>query len=84
METFNLYMDELPNDLNGDEESFIEVQFRIVPASVDEGNAEEDAILAGLDIFDLIELRDEIQQVIDLLATAGFESEATLEEDIAP
>jgi hypothetical protein len=83
MDTFNLYMDELPNDLNGGDESFVEVQFRVVPSSVDEGNAEEDAILAGLDVFDLIELRDEIQQVIDLLATAGFESDATLEEDVA-
>lgn len=74
METFNLYMDELASDLNGDAERFVEVQFRIVPASADEGDAEVDAVLAGLDIFDLIDLRDELQGVIDALATAGFES----------
>ena len=73
METFNLYMDELSSDVNGDAERFVEVQFRITPASVDEGNAEADAVLAGLDIFDLIDLRDEIQGVIDALATSGFE-----------
>jgi hypothetical protein len=31
-------------------------------------------VLAGLDLFDLIDLRDEIQGVVDALATAGFES----------
>ncbi len=74
METFNLYMDELSSDANGDAERFVEVQFRIVPASADEGDAEADAVLAGLDIFDLIDLRDELQGVIDALATSGFES----------
>lgn len=75
METFNLYMDELSGDLKGDADRFVEVQFRIVPASADEGDPEVDAVLAGLDIFDLIDLRDEIQGVIDALATAGFESD---------
>lgn len=74
METFNLYMDELASDLNGEAERFVEVQFRIVPASADEGEPEVDAVLAGLDLFDLIDLRDEIQGVVDALATAGFES----------
>lgn len=74
METFNLYMDELSSDLNGDAERFVEVQFRIVPASTDEGDPETDAVLAGLDIFDLIDLRDEIQGVIDALATSGLEA----------
>ena len=74
METFNLYMDELASDLNGEAERFVEVQFRIVPASADEGDPEVDAVLAGLDLFDLIDLRDEIQGVVDALATAGFES----------
>ena len=80
METFNLYMDELSSDVNGDAERFVEVQFRIVPASADEGDPEADAVLAGLDIFDLIDLRDELQGVIDALATAGFETS----EEIAP
>jgi polyisoprenoid-binding protein YceI len=74
LETFNLYMDELSSDLNGDAERFVEVQFRIVPASTDEGDPETDAVLAGLDIFDLIDLRDEIQGVIDALATSGLEA----------
>lgn len=73
METFNLYMDELSSDVNGDADKFVEVQFRIVPASSDEGDPEVDAVLAGLDVFDLIDLRDEIQGVIDALATMGFE-----------
>ncbi|MCA9860129.1 MAG: hypothetical protein KC438_10420 [Thermomicrobiales bacterium] len=74
METFNLYMDELSSDLNGGAEGFVDVQFRIVPASADDGDPEQDAVLAGLDIFDLIDLRDELQGVIDALATAGFAS----------
>lgn len=74
METFNLYMDELSSELNGDADRFVEVQFRIVPASADEGDPEVDAVLAGLDVFDLIDLRDEIQGVIDALATMGFEN----------
>ena len=74
METFNLYMDELSSEVNGDAEKFVEVQFRIVPGSADEGDPEVDAVLAGLDIFDLIDLRDELQGVIDALATSGFES----------
>ncbi len=36
--------------------------------------SEADAVLAGLDIFDLIDLRDEIQGVIDALATAGIDT----------
>jgi hypothetical protein len=75
VETFNLYMDELSSDLNGDADRFVEVQFRIVPASTDEGDPEADAVLAGLDLFDLIDLRDEIQGVIDALATSGVEVE---------
>lgn len=84
METFNLYMDELSSDVNGDAEPFVEVQFRIVPASADDGNPEADAVLAGLDLFDLIDLRDELQVVIDALATAGFQSseESATEEPL--
>jgi hypothetical protein len=74
VETFNLYMDELSSDLNGDADKFVEVQFRIVAGNSDEGDPEADAVLAGLDIFDLIDLRDEIQGVIDALATTGFDS----------
>lgn len=75
METFNLYMDELTADMNGDGEGFVDIQFRIVPASVDDGDPERDAVLAGLDIFDLIDLRDEIQGLIDTIATSGFRAD---------
>ncbi len=74
METFNLYMDELATGSNDDADQFVEVQFRIAPASADDGDPETNAVLAGLDIFDLIDLRDEIQAVIDALATSGFEA----------
>lgn len=83
METFNLYMDELSSDVNGEAEKFVEVQFRIVPGSADEGNPEVDAVLAGLDLFDLIDLRDEIQSVIDALATSGFETSEETEVDLS-
>jgi hypothetical protein len=81
VETFNLYMDELSSDLNGDADPFVQVQFRIVPSSADEGDPEVDAVLAGLDIFDLIDLRDEIQGVIDALATNGFEADLPVEPE---
>ncbi len=81
METFNLYMDELSSEVDGNADPFMEVQFRIVPGSVDDGNPEENAVLAGLDLFDLIDLRDEIQGVIDALATSGFGGEGGNEDD---
>lgn len=73
METFNLYMDELASEVSGNADKFVEVQFRIMPAGADDGDPEVDAVLAGLDVFDLIDLRDEIQGVIDSMATAGFD-----------
>jgi hypothetical protein len=81
VETFNLYMDELSSEQNGAADRFVEVQFRIVPGSADEGDPEVDAVLAGLDIFDLIDLRDEIQGVIDALATNGFEGDVSVEAE---
>jgi len=81
VETFNLYMDELSSEVDGNADPFMEVQFRIVPGSVDDGNPEENAVLAGLDLFDLIDLRDEIQGVIDALATSGFGSEEGTDDD---
>lgn len=73
METFNLYMDEFePIGENGDED-FADIQFRLVPASEDDGNPSEDAVLAGLDVYDLLELRNAIQEVIDLIATASLD-----------
>ncbi|HEX5498180.1 MAG TPA: hypothetical protein VFX03_03095 [Thermomicrobiales bacterium] len=76
METWNLYMDDVPltGDLDGD--GAIEVDFRVVANSADEGDPEKDAILAGLELFDLINLRDALQQEIDNYALAAFEAQA--------
>lgn len=75
METWNLYMDDVPltGDLDGD--GAIEVDFRVVANSADEGDPEKDAVLAGLELFDLINLRDALQQEIDNFALAAFEAQ---------
>ena len=72
MNTFNLYMDEVPDDLGAEEESFSDVIFRLVPASEDDGDP-EDAVLAGLDVYDLLDLRNAVQEVIDVFATASLD-----------
>ena len=53
METYNIYMDEAPAaaDANGDEGW--EVEFRVVGQSIDDGDPENNAVLAGLDLVDL-------------------------------
>jgi hypothetical protein len=86
MDTFNLYMDELPAGMNGDDESGLEIQFRVVPNSSDDGDPENNAVLAGLDMFDLIELRDAVQEVVDAvaLATLEFAADSELEEERMP
>ena len=73
MNTFNLYMDELPEDFGDDGDALGEIQFRLVPASEDDGNPEENAVLAGLDIYDLLELRNSIQEIVDVIATASLD-----------
>ncbi|HEU5430756.1 MAG TPA: hypothetical protein VFU81_03785 [Thermomicrobiales bacterium] len=75
METWNLYMDDVPltGDLDGD--GAIEVEFRVVANSADEGDPEKDAVLAGLDLVDLINLRDALQQEIDNYALGAFEAQ---------
>ena len=76
METYNVYMDEAPagGDTNGEEG--YEVEFRVVPNSSDDGNPENNAVLAGLDLVDLINLRDALQQEIDNYALTALEAEA--------
>ena len=76
MDTYNVYMDEAPagGELNGDEG--FEVEFRVVPNSTDDGNPESDAVLAGLDLVDLINLRDALQQEIDNFALNALETQA--------
>ena len=80
METYNIYMDEAPagSELDGNGE--FEVEFRVVPNSTDDGDAESNAVLAGLDLVDLINLRDALQQEIDNYALMALEAEASVED----
>ncbi len=76
METYNVYMDETPSgDVDGDEG--YEVEFRVVATSSDDGDPENNAVLAGLDLVDLINLRDALQQEIDNYALTALEAEAS-------
>lgn len=83
METYNVYMDESPEGEIEGEEGY-EVEFRVVPNSADDGDPENNAVLAGLDLVDLINLRDALQQEIDNYALSSLESEAENLEDAAP
>jgi hypothetical protein len=76
VETYNIYMDEAPaaGDANGDEGW--EVEFRVVGQSIDDGDPENNAVLAGLDLVDLINLRDALQQEIDNFALTALETQA--------
>jgi hypothetical protein len=84
METYNVYMDETPagSELDGDGGGY-EVEFRVVPNSSDDGDPESNAVLAGLDLVDLINLRDSIQAEIDNYALMALEAEAEVEEIVA-
>jgi hypothetical protein len=76
METYNIYMDELPTGEEIEGEETIEVEFRVVPGSSDDAEAESNAVIAGLDLVDLINLRDALQQEIDNYALSALESQA--------
>ena len=76
MDTYNLYMDEIPADEgNGDET--VDVEFRVVPASEDDADDENTPVVAGLDLVDLINLRDRLIEEIDNYALTALEAEAT-------
>jgi hypothetical protein len=77
MDSYNIYMDETPAS-EFDDESF-EVEFRVVRAVQDE-NDQEDAVIAGLDLIDLIYLRDALQQEIDNYALRSLEADAARAE----
>ena len=79
MDTYNIYMDELPGD--DDTDAGIEVDFRVVPNSQDDGDPENNAVLAGLDLVDLINLRDAVQQEIDSFALMALEAAAGLDDE---
>ena len=75
MDTYNIYMDEAAADgLNGDTD--LEVNFRVVAASEDEGKPEDDAVIVGLDLIDLMNLRDALQMEIDSFTLLAFEATA--------
>jgi hypothetical protein len=76
METYNIYMDELPTGQEIEGEETIEVEFRVVPGSTDDAEAESNAVIAGLDLVDLINLRDALQQEIDNYALSALEAQA--------
>jgi hypothetical protein len=79
METFNLYMDEISYGENGDGPGMGDIQFRIVPGSMDDGKPEVDAILAGLDLYDIMDLRNALQELIDVIAIAAIDPAGTEE-----
>ncbi len=87
MDTYNVYMDEAPVGDGAEADGGWEVEFRVLPNSVDDGDPENNAVLAGLDLIDLINLRDALQQEIDNFALSALEEQATggdAEEDPAP
>lgn len=72
MDTYNIYMDEAATDgLNGDTD--LEVNFRVVSAGEDDGKPEDDAVIVGLDLVDLMNLRDALQIEIDSFTLLAFE-----------
>ena len=77
METYNIYMDELPTGEEFDGDEMVEVEFRVVPGSDDDGDPENNAVIAGLDLVDLINMRDALQQEIDNYALTALEAEAS-------
>ncbi|MCC7022880.1 MAG: hypothetical protein IT338_08635 [Thermomicrobiales bacterium] len=87
METYNIYMDEAPATDDGAGEEGWDVEFRVVGQSIDDGDPENNAVLAGLDLVDLINLRDALQQEIDNFALSALEAQALIGEqgdDMAP
>lgn len=83
MDTYNIYMDELPTGEEFDGDEMVEVEFRVVPGSEDDGEPESNAVIAGLDLVDLINLRDAVQQEIDNYALTALETEAMAEAKLA-
>ena len=76
MDTYNIYMDEIPTGSELDGEAGYEVEFRVTANSQDDGDPENNAVLAGLDLVDLINLRDAIQGEIDNFALTALEAQS--------
>ncbi len=82
METYNVYMDESPVGVDTDGGEGWSVEFRVMPNAMDDGDPENNAVLAGLDLIDLINLRDALQQEIDNFALTALEEMASqIEQD---
>ncbi|MDQ2683633.1 MAG: hypothetical protein M3Y37_08915 [Chloroflexota bacterium] len=80
MDTYNIYMDEASADgLNGDTD--LEVNFRVVASAEDTDNAEENAVIVGLDLIDLLNLRDALQIEIDNFTLQAFEASVQLDDE---
>ncbi|MGI8476142.1 MAG: hypothetical protein ACR2OO_07205 [Thermomicrobiales bacterium] len=82
MDTYNIYMDEISGGTDGDGEAGFEVEFRAVAHSQDDGDPENNAVLAGLDLVDLINLRDAVQQEIDNFALMALEAQCDDDDDM--
>lgn len=82
MDTYNIYMDEIPTGSELDGEAGYEVEFRVMANSTDDGDPENNAVLAGLDLVDLINLRDAIQGEIDNFALIALEAQSEEEDEI--
>jgi hypothetical protein len=80
VETYNIYMDEAPASDDGNGDEGWDVEFRVVGQSIDDGDPENNAVLAGLDLVDLINLRDALQQEIDNFALTALEAQAMIGE----
>jgi hypothetical protein len=77
VDTYNIYMDEASADgLNGDTD--LEVTFRVVAASEDQDDPEQNAVIVGLDLIDLLNLRDALQMEIDNFTLLAFEATASI------
>lgn len=83
MESYNVYMDEVSTGSGLGDEEGVEVEFRVVPNSTDDGDPETNAVLAGLDLIDLINLRDALQQEIDNYALLALEAESNAAGELA-
>jgi hypothetical protein len=82
VETYNVYMDESPVGVDTDGGEGWSVEFRVMPNAMDDGDPENNAVLAGLDLIDLINLRDALQQEIDNFALTALEEMASqIEQD---
>jgi hypothetical protein len=80
VDTYNIYMDEASADgLNGDTD--LEVNFRVVASAEDTDNAEENAVIVGLDLIDLLNLRDALQIEIDNFTLQAFEASVQLDDE---